>query len=312
MLQPHLAGPVAGAFALGGRARLVGPVARGRLGRVWRLETDRGVWAVKDSTHPVNAADVARDAAYQDVVRAAGVPMPAVVRAPDGSALVDVEGPVRAYTWADVRPADRDLDPTAVGRLVAAVHAVQLPTSEPVEGWYVDAVPREEWDELVARLSTAGAPFADRLAALLPEMIEATAVLAPPTQAHLCHRDLWADNVRRGTSEDLVVLDWENSGPAGQAQELAAVLVEYGHGVPARLRAVHDAYLAAGGAASVTTAADLTMLVAQTHHILQTGCERWLAATTDGGRDDNAGWVAEFLDDPVTSRTVDLVLDALA
>jgi Ser/Thr protein kinase RdoA (MazF antagonist) len=312
MLQPHLAGRVARAFGLGGRARLVGPVARGRLGRVWRLETDRGAWAVKDSDHPVVAADVARDAAYQDVVRAAGVPMPAVVRAPDGSALVDVEGPVRAYTWADVRPPDRDLDPAAVGRLVAAVHTVRLPTSEPVEGWYVDAVPREEWDDLVARLSTVGAPFADRLAALLPDMVEATAVLAPPTEVHLCHRDLWADNVRCDASGRLVVLDWENSGPAGQAQELAAVLVEYAHGDPTRLRAVHDAYADAGGPATVTGAADLTMLVAQTHHILQTGCRRWLAATTEEGRDDDAGWVAEFLDDPVTARTVELVLDALA
>ncbi|MFC4786831.1 phosphotransferase enzyme family protein [Nocardioides sp. MAHUQ-72] len=312
MLEPHLGARVAGAFALGGHATLTGPVAAGRLGRVWRLETDRGTWAVKDTPHPVSAAEVARDAAYQDTVRAHGVPMPAVVRAPDGSALVDVEGPVRAYSWVDVQPREQRLDPVAVGRLLAAVHAVRVPTREPVDGWYVDAVDHAVWDVLVTRLESAGAPFAGRLATLLPAMGEAARVLAPPDDVQLCHRDLWADNLLRRHDGGLVVLDWENSGPAGPAHELAMVTYEFGCGEPARMRAVRDAYADAGGTARITGPADLTMLVAQTHHILQTGCERWLASVDEEGRADNEAWVSEFLDDPVDGGTVELLLSALA
>ena len=53
------------------------------------------------------------------------------------------------------------------------------------------------------------------------------------------------------------------------------------------------------------------MLVAQTHHIARTACERWLASRTEEERADNAAWALEFLDDPVTLRTVELLLDAV-
>ena len=62
MLQPDRAGRVADAFGLGGNAVLVGPVATGRLGRIWRLTADRGAYAVKDSQLPIDPAEVARDA----------------------------------------------------------------------------------------------------------------------------------------------------------------------------------------------------------------------------------------------------------
>ena len=52
------------------------------------------------------------------------------------------------------------------------------------------------------------------------------------------------------------------------------------------------------------------MLIAQTGHIAQIGCERWLAATTEEDRADNAAWVDEFLDEPVTLETVEAILDA--
>ncbi len=310
MLDPGLADAVAEAFELGADARLTGPVAAGRLGRVWRLVTARGRFAVKDFTGPVDRGGAERDASFQDRLHAAGVPMPPVLRTSDGAVLADVAGPVRAYGWVDVLPADRRLDPAAVGRTLAAVHAVAVPADEPVEGWYADPVPRRTWEELVGRLERAGAPFAGRLGALVPELVDVTTVLAPPHDVRTCHRDLWADNVRGRPEGGLVVLDWENSGPADPAQELAVVLFEFGCGDVTRMRRLLAAYAEAGGAARVATEADLTMLVAQTHHIARTACERWLAATTDEQRADNASWAAEFLDEPVTAGTVDLVLAA--
>ena len=310
MLQPNRAGRVAEAFDLGGDAVLVGPVATGRLGRIWRLTTDRGRYAVKDSSLPVDPAAVARDAAYQDVVRASGVAMPAVVRTPGGEVLADVDGPVRAYAWVDLLPATRRLDPLAVGRLLARIHRVAVPTTEPLDGWYVEPVGAAAWEELVGRLAAAGAPFARRLAALLPEVLAAEALLAAPTDVQLCHRDLWADNLLRTSAGELVVLDWENAGPGSPAQELALAMVEFGCGEPDRMRALHDAYVDAGGPGRLTGPHDLTMVIAQTGHIARTGCERWLAARDGAARADNAAWVAEYLDEPPTTGVVEAVLRA--
>jgi Ser/Thr protein kinase RdoA (MazF antagonist) len=310
VLHPGLAGRVAEAFDLGEDAVLVGPVATGRLGRIWRLTTERGRYAVKDSQLPIDPTEVARDAAYQDVVRAHDISMPAVVRTPVGDVLADVEGPVRVYAWLDLLPSTRRLDPAAVGRVLARIHRVAVPTTNPVDGWYVDPVGDAVWQDLVGRLAAAGAPFTDRLAQLLPDVLEVEALLAPPTGVQVCHRDLWADNLLRTLDGELVVLDWENSGPASPSQELALALFEFGCGEPVRMRTLHEAYVDAGGPGRLTGPQDLTMVIAQTGHIAQTGCERWLAARDDEARADNAAWVAEYLDEPPTTAVVEAVLRA--
>jgi hypothetical protein len=88
-------------------------------------------------------------------------------------------------------------------------------------------------------------------------------------------------------------------------------LFEFGCGEPARMRALYAAYVAAGGPGRLAGPEDLTMLVAQTGHIAQEGCRRWLAAGTESARADNADWVAELLDEPVTTRVVEGILRAV-
>lgn len=125
---------VAQHFGLGARAVLDGPVAFGRLGEIWRLVTEQGRFAVKHARFAVSVEDAERDAAYQDIVRAAGVPMPAVVRTVDGAVLANLEGgTVRVYEWVDILPADRSLDPGELGRALATIHSVVVPTDEPVD-----------------------------------------------------------------------------------------------------------------------------------------------------------------------------------
>ncbi|MBK6302191.1 MAG: hypothetical protein IPF40_14535 [Actinomycetales bacterium] len=87
MLDPKAAGEIARAFGLGANARLEGPVAHGRKGEVWRLVTDEGRYAVKALFGTVFRERAERDAAYQDVVRDTGVPMPAVLRTLSGQRL---------------------------------------------------------------------------------------------------------------------------------------------------------------------------------------------------------------------------------
>ena len=312
MLHPQQAAEVARQFDLGGGAVLTGPVAAGRLGDIWRLTTDRGDFAVKDARYPIDPDEVAADAAYQDHVRGHGVPMPAVVRAPGGNALVHLgSGPVRVYDWVDVSAPDRRLDPGAVGALVAEIHRVTVPAGFPVDPWYVTPVGEPAWRELVTRLRAARAPFADRLEAVLPDVLAAEALLVETEPVQVCHRDLWADNILRTPGDGLMVMDWENSGPADPAGELGVVLFEFGRGDPVRMCELFASYVAAGGPARLSAPGDLTMLIATTSHIAQTGCHRWLAASTDDERTDNEGWVGELLDEPVTVDTVEAILDSV-
>lgn len=312
MLATTDAALVAERFGLGARAMLDGPVAFGRLGEIWQLVTEQGRFAVKHARFAVSVEDAERDAAYQDVVRAAGVPMPAVVRTVDGAVLADLDGgQVRVYEWVDILPADRSLDPGEIGRALATIHSVEVPIDQPVDDWYVEPVGAEAWQDLLERLQELDAPFADRFVELLPEVLDAEGILTPPRRVQVCHRDLWADNVRRTPDGGLAVLDWENSGPGDVTGELGCVLFEYGLGNPDRMRALYAAYLDAGGPGRLTERGDLTMLVAQTGNIARVGCERWLSATTDEERADNADWVAEFLDEPVTVETIDRILLAV-
>ncbi|MFC7493638.1 MULTISPECIES: aminoglycoside phosphotransferase family protein [unclassified Nocardioides] len=312
MLDPSRARLIAEQFGLGGGACLRGPVAFGRLGEIWQLDTRRGRFAVKHAHFAVSVEGAESDAEYQDVVRAAGVPMPAVVRAVDSAVVADIGGSqVRVYEWVDVLPEDRRLDPGEFGRVLASIHSAAVPTDDPVDGWYVDPIGAEAWQELLARLRRADASFAERLADLLPSVLEAEGILASPRRVQMCHRDLWADNVRRTPGGGLVALDWENSGPGDVNGELACALFEYGVGDPGRMRTLYDAYVDAGGPGRLANRGDLTMLVAQLGHIAVVGCERWLSSTTDQERTRNADWVAEFIGEPVTVETVDRILLAV-
>ncbi len=313
MLDSSHADAVADRFSLGRHARLEGPVAFGRLGEIWRIDTDRGPFAVKQSRLAPDPVEAERDAAYQELVHAAGVPTPAVVRDREGRVVSDVEGvALRVYTWVDITPENRRLDPTAVGRLLATIHAVHVSATGPVDGWYVDAVGDTAWAGLVDRLTAAGAPFAERLDELIPALVDVEALLEAPTHdLQVCHRDIWADNLRATPDGGLVIFDWENAGPGSPSQELGLAIYEYGDGDPTRMGALHRAYVEAGGPGRVRNPADLTMLSAQLTHILQIGCERWLTATSDADRTDNEHWVREFLDDPVTVPVIEGLLAAV-
>jgi thiamine kinase-like enzyme len=167
----------------------------------------------------------------------------------------------------------------------------------PVDPWYREPVGAERWDQLVADLRRAGAPFAGRLAALRDELIALESWLEPPQELRVCHRDLWADNVRAGEQNRPVVIDWDNCGPASAAGELAMVLAEFGTSV-SRAADLHAAYREAGGPARLTGIGDFTMPLAVLHHLVELAARQWLAASGDQARGRAAVRVTEFTDDP--------------
>ena len=320
MLSTGDADRIAARFGLGGEAVLAGPVARGELGQVWRIETDRGRWAVKEPFESPPADEAADDAVYQDAVRASGVPIPAVVRTVDGGVLADL-GPtvVRVYDWVDLLPLDRRLDPVAVGRLVASIHRVHHHGRSPVHPWYTDPVGARRWDELAAELADAGAPFAATLAALRDELVALEHLLEPPCNLQTCHRDLFADNVLRRAESlarsartaagPLCVIDWENSGLADPSQELAVVLVEFACGDATRARSLYHAYVEADGPGRIERAGHFSMAIAQLGHLGELACRRWLDLTDDRAR--SAARVQEFLGEPMSRQLIEGLLDAI-
>ncbi|HET9419721.1 MAG TPA: phosphotransferase [Nocardioides sp.] len=306
---------IADAFGLGRGARLSPePAARGRQGAVWRLETDRGLFAVKVPFEPVGEDDVRGATAFHEAAYDAGVPTPRVYRTPAGEVFGDVgDTRARVYEWVDVLPPDTSLDPHLVGATVARVHRVPEPRRDhrPVAAWYAEPVGARRWDALVARLSAADAPFAAALAVLRDDLVALDAWVVPPRRVRTSHRDLWSDNLLPTRAGGVCVLDWENSGPADPWYELGCVLFEFGRGDAGRARALVEAYRASGGPGRVARRADFSMLIAQLGHIAEHAANAWLAATDPEARADAADWVAELVDDPHTPQVLDDLLAAV-
>jgi Ser/Thr protein kinase RdoA (MazF antagonist) len=306
---------IAEVFDLGSAGRLSdGPVAAGKLGAIWRLDTDAGSWAVKvvDEIEPDELDEIEDGARFQERVFSAGVPTPAVRRTSSGDLIGEIGAArVRVHAWAQLEEPDVKLDPTAIGRLVAALHQVDFDGATGVHWWYSEPVGAGRWSELIGALRTAHAPFAHALDALVPELVSLEAYLGDaPRELRTCHRDLWADNVRRTRDGNLCVFDFDNAGLADPSQELALVLVEYGGDDARRARTIREAYADAGGDGRIDGPRTFAMVIAQLAHIVEEGCRRWLAATTDEARADNAAWVREFLDRPLTRRVVDTLVAA--
>jgi hypothetical protein len=296
------------AFDLGSWGHLSdGPVARGRLGAIWRLDTERGTWAVKQvgNASDDELAEIVEGAAFQEAARVAGVPTPEVRRTVAGDLLGQAGGVrVRFHAWADLLDPDVDLDPVELGHLVAGLHQVDFVGTIGLDPWYTEPVTAARWSEILAALRARRAPFADELDALVPELVALERYLGePPRALRTCHRDLWADNVRRTRDGGLCVFDFDNTGLGDPSQELAAVLVEYATSDPARAPVIRAAYRERRGPGRVERPTDFAMPIAQLAHIVEEGCRRWLIATTDADRSDNEAWVREFLDRPLT-RTV--------
>ena len=304
---------VSDAFGLGRAESLSEPVARGELGQVRRLVTDRGTWAVKESLEPFDDEELAAaqvSGRFHVACWEAGIPTPAPQEA-DGRFVVEVAGEqLQAYGWVDLADADPLLDPEAVGALVAALHGVRHEPGGAVHPWFEAPVGQREWRAVLKASRGAGAPYADRLAEVIPALVEVESILTPMQGVQICHLDLWSDNLRRTPSGGLCVFDFDNAGPGDPSRELAMVVFEFGRGDAARQRRLYDAYREAGGPGRLTGRADFAMTVAQLHHIGHRHLRMWLAARDSEGRARSLAGIEEFLGEPFLLEDVAAALGA--
>lgn len=218
-------------------------VARGELGRVSRLATTAGVWAIKEIdlfVPTVEEADANVD--LQELMLDAGaVKLPRPRRTTEGHGLL---GNVRVYEWLEMSPVP--VNDIATDELLAAalarMHVHAPPTDRSPDPWYSEAMNRHGWD----RRSDEGAGtwWAQTVEMLVVELVDLPHPLHRP--AHICHLDVCPENVFSCDGR-LVVIDWENAGPAATAQDLGSTLWDFCQGDVRRTRTLVDTYMRRGG-----------------------------------------------------------------
>ena len=122
---------------------------------------------------------------------------------------------------------DASLDAVDVGRLIAGLHRVDFAGATGLDPWYTEPVGAARWSELVRVLRARQAPFADELDALIPELVAMETYLdGPRGELRTCHRDLFADNVRRTRAGGLCVFDFDNAGLADPSTVIEALMAD--------------------------------------------------------------------------------------
>ncbi len=237
------------AFDLGGGDISITPGARGAQGQVWRLAMGPRSFALKQAFagSPPAPAEVEAEIAFAQWAAAVGVRLPASHPDRKGRHLVPLPdgGWLRLYDWVDLRPADLTTAADALGVLLARLH----------------------WEQLVTAASESGKSWASGLAVAVDGLPALQALLSSsdPAGLRVCHRDLHPGNVLADAAGELVVVDWDDLGPAEPVRELTRTLVACFHDGDSDLdsmRRVYRSYLAAGGPARLRSTGDFTMLIA--------------------------------------------------
>lgn len=308
---------VAAAYGLGrpiGRPVLA---TRGELGRIWRLETDRGAWAIKELLRPPDEAAARADVAFQSAAIAAGIQMPHPMVGHDGQVLVEVGSGVdritaRAYTWIELAGRDRRPPSEDVAAILGRLHAMAYPERRPVDPWFTEAVPGDRWDELLRAAERERAPWAGTLADLVPVLAVGDPIIAAGhhTPAIRCHLDLNPENVHVDLAGRTVVVDWENSGAAAPEQELASVVAEFVPG-PASVGTFLRAYAAAGGTARLRDRSSFAMTLAIQQRLVAWYADRALDPTsTTEDRARSIHWILDIAAHVYTMADIDRWLEA--
>lgn len=264
--------------------------ARGAVGQIWRLDLGPERYAVKELFFRVfDEQSVRREVAFSTLAAAAGVRLPASLPDRGGRFLVEVPadlggGWLRLYRWVDgdrVDQADPGL-PGRLGALLGRLHAHAPPPGDEPDPWYESAPDPAVWPGLVDAALTAGVDWGPPLAERAGLLVELSDLVTPaaPERMVTCHRDLHPQNVLVDGSGELVLLDWDEVGPACPDRELARLLLDWhvadGTADAAAVTRTVAAYRAVGGPGrlrdersfGMVLAADLNFLLGQASRAL--------------------------------------------
>lgn len=227
---PVLVGRVASRFGLG--QPVIDPVrvSGGLSNDMWRLDTDRGVFAVKRMVVNANLPSFVGnvESAFQIERRAwaAGVPMPEPIPEPSsGRALVRVDDALfRVHRWVEGQVGGEP--PVEVAGLLATIHAAGDIRwgARPGPGWEAGRW-GPELSELAHRVDSG------------PQR-----VLVVDS-----HGDLDPKNTLRGADGVLMAVDWDAAGPVVAVQEAVSVALDWSQAEPGLFGDIVGAYVRLSG-----------------------------------------------------------------
>lgn len=247
---------------------------RGALGQIWRLDVGPARYGLKEIfAEPPSEALIEAELALARRAAEAGVRLPASHPDRDGCYLLSAPGGtwLRLFDWVDLRPVElaAQATPREVGTLLARLHrcapaAAVEPGGGAPDPWYDHVPATHEWTQAAASGAAWAARLADRLTTL-PELCAAVGP-ADPTGLIVCHRDLHPENVLADPAGALVVVDWDNVGPAVPGRELARALFDWFCEGPTvdldAMQRMYEVYVREGGPGRIVEPADFSMLLA--------------------------------------------------
>ncbi|HYD09038.1 MAG TPA: phosphotransferase, partial [Acidimicrobiales bacterium] len=228
----------------------VAPMTRvhgGYSNRLWRLETEQGVFAVKvlrqDRDWTYRPGDVLR---VERAAFAAGIPMPEPISADDE---------VLVHRWVEGKkvPEEPVTMPFGfeIGEILARLHSLEIEWPHEL---VLEPMPTD-WPELADRAAATQQPWADELRAAVDTFLAISALVDGCERRGpvvVTHRDITPWNLLDAGGRP-IVLDWEIAGPLHVASELGSTALNlckdsgFDHIEPSSFRAVLDGYVAGGG-----------------------------------------------------------------
>lgn len=224
-----IASDIARAFGLGGVGGELVFVARGAMGEVFRLETERGPVAAKRLFWGP-ADDEEANAAFQFAAADAGVPIARPLLTTNGDVLKRLpDGWWRVYEWVEGRHVDaHERTPDSVARNVAAslarLHGLKYDTGLPVDPWF-GGVADDLVESALAKAESVGVDV-DGARRVLPGLA-AVSRLTPHSTPIGCHNDPDRGNVIVADDHRVTLVDWDNAGSCYAECELAGAMWQW-------------------------------------------------------------------------------------
>lgn len=269
----ELTDAVAVAFGLGDPEAPLAALEQQWAGQAWVLVTGRGRFMVRQLVDWFDESAVENEVLLAESAAAAGITTLRPVRSPAGAVVETVDGSRwRAYGLPALgpepsTPVDPDLA-AAAGRILARVHNLRLPAPGPVSPWLTCVRTEAQWWHLQGAAGSAGAPWAPRLAEVIPAIVDVSGIVEPagaaqPTVLSGCH---YAPNAFRmvGT-DDLAVITWEHAGAIPPRWDLGGMLAPWAEGVLGQVNAPAAEALVAGYAEEAELPGPLDLGIFSTH-----------------------------------------------